>query len=178
MVRSDLGLARYWSALVREMTRRPESPASRLVSSSVSPSAKYWSAPGPRFLSGSTTSTLLPGTPGVAGAERIARTPRMPATAIASTVSDATSQRRRAECRGRGVASDTSSLAFKARAKAAADSNRSSGCRASARVRARSIASGTSARTDRTDGGGSVSRRAMMLRALGPVMGGVPATAS
>ena len=39
---------------MREATRSPDRPASRLVISSVSPSAKYWSSADPRFLNGST----------------------------------------------------------------------------------------------------------------------------
>src|SRR3712207_6955790 len=53
---SDFSVPLYWSALVRETTPRSERPASRLVISSVRPSAKYSSAGGPRFLNGSTRS--------------------------------------------------------------------------------------------------------------------------
>src|SRR5262245_41156195 len=85
MVRTDWVLWRYWSALVRLITRRPESPASRLVISSVSPSAKYWSAGATRFLNGSTAITRGPAALSAADGASRRRATSAPAPVSTST---------------------------------------------------------------------------------------------
>src|SRR5262245_3761881 len=95
MVRTDWVLWRYWSALVRLITRSPESPASRLVISSVSPSAKYWSAGAPRFLNGSTAITRGPAALSAAGGASRRRAASAPAPASTSTPATRTAIRQR-----------------------------------------------------------------------------------
>jgi hypothetical protein len=68
--------------------------------------------------------------------------------------------------------------AWSASPKSAAPAKRSAGTRASARWIAASIASGTACRCSRTLGGASVSRRAIIACAVGPVNGVSPASIS
>ncbi len=94
------------------------------------------------------------------------------------TVAAASGKRRRAHAELRGVTSVREPSGCKARAKSAAEANRSAGTLASALVTACSTPSGIPSRTVRRGGMGWVSRFAMIAWKLGPVYGGSPASIS
>ena len=168
------------------MTRSPVSPASRLVSSSVSPSAKYGVGGVAQVLERQHDQHPRARRRdrrgrGTGGARAVATSSPPTSSAIASAAA-MPAYRPHGPAAPADEAARRPSLSsprpHSATANSAAVSNRSAGWRASARLTTASTAGGRPGRTIASDGGRSTRRRAMMARGFGPVKGGEPLSIS
>ena len=180
----------YWSALVLDTTPRVATPDKRLVISSVSPSAKYWSPAAPMFLNGSTASIL---TPGSSAGRRLRCQSNIPMVAVTRRPSTKVSQEGMAGRRPTGLATPVDSAGWagiaaavgvvavtgdSAWANCAGVVNRSAGIGARAVKTTRSSCSGTAGRRRRRLGTSPVIRLAAMAWPVGPLNGTSPASIS
>ena len=163
--------------VVRDVMPSPEISASRLVISSVMPSAKYSSSGSPRFSNGSTAMVGRASAGDVFVRTIIIPIATMAASATVLTAAGITGIRR-FEDATIVAAEVVAPGASRAARNSAAVAYLAAGTRARARASAESISAGTVSRVSRIVGMGSVNRLAMIACAVGPACGASPANIS